>query len=639
MCGIAGIVGSRAVNVSTVVYMTDLLAHRGPDDSDIWKSDDGKTVLGHRRLSIIDTSIGGHQPMERGQHVLTYNGEIYNYLELRERLKGLGAEFSSQSDTEVLLKSYQIWGKECLKELNGMFAFALYDQRNHLLFCARDRFGEKPFLFVSGKNYFAFASEYKSLINLQGISRKYDQTRLLSFLHDPSSGLDDSEETLFSGIHQLLPSHSLSLDITSLNYNIDQYWKVEPTSEFENLTQAEAELRFKEVLTDSVRLRMRSDVPLGSCLSGGLDSSSIVSIAKSMADPETPYVSFTGRFPGSTADEWKWAEEIINLHQLRNHVTVPTATNLLDELDRFVWHNELPVGGTSQYAQWCVFKLAKENNVTVLLDGQGGDEILGGYEQYFNYYLESIASKVTTQAFKDEISRIKQRYPMALLSRKQKIQQRLPTRFRHKIARLSGLGSDFLIGLKPNIIGEAHLNNPVSPVTDDRFHPLAAALWKDSLHTNLPVLLRYGDRNSMAHSREVRLPFCDHRLVELTLSLSPEILMGNIQTKRVLRGSMRDILPETIRKRWKKQGFLPPQDLWFRNGLRDHAQNIIESDSFKTDGIWERSWWRSVLNRYDSGEFHLASTLWRPIIYDAWHRYFLNRSQQRQDLSIFQEAS
>ena len=639
MCGITGIIGSRPVNASTVQHMTDLLAHRGPDDEGIWVSDDGKKIMGHRRLSIIDTTSGGHQPMERDQQVITYNGEIYNYVELRERLKHLGAEFSSQSDTEVLLAAYHYWGEDCLKELNGMFAFALYDGKKNKLFCARDRFGEKPFLFVSGINYFAFASEYKSLLSLQGVTGDYDEIRLLRFLRHPSSGLDDEQETIFSKIHQLLPSHSLTLDLNSFNICVKKYWDVRPIPEFSGQTQEDAETHFKELLTDSIQIRMRSDVPVGSCLSGGLDSGSIVCIAQAIAGPDKPYISFTGRFPGTTADEWQWAEKIVHLHHLTNHITEPTGTCLLNELDNFLWHNELPVGGTSQYAQWCVFRLAHENGVTVLLDGQGGDELLGGYEQYYEHYLAAIKPTVRRCDFKEEISNIKQRYPLALSTPIQNLQQRLPSAVRHRLANLLGMGSDFLLGLKPDIAHEIDQATLTYANPPDEFHPLTAALWKESLHTHLPVLLRYGDRNSMAHSREVRLPFCDHRLAELTLSLSPQTLMGEAQTKRVLRGAMKDILPDTIRNRWNKQGFLPPQAQWFREVLRDEVHDIIESRSFKADGIWELSWWRAVLNRFDRGEDQLASMLWRPFIYDAWKRLFLKKIRNQPTLPIFEKAS
>lgn len=383
---------------------------------------------------------------------------------------------------------------------------------------------------------------------------------------------------------------------------------------------------------------MRSDVPVGSCLSGGLDSGSIVCIAQAVADPDKPYVSFTGRFPGNTADEWQWAEKIVNLHNLTNHVTEPTGTGLLKELDNFLWHNELPVGGTSQYAQWCVFRLAHEYGVTVLLDGQGGDELLGGYEQYYQHYLTAIKPYVRRYGFTEEISKIKQRYPLALSTTRQKLQQNLPAAVRHRLANLFGMGSDFLLGLKPDIVNEIDQATCTSADPPSGFHPLTAVLWKESLQTHLPVLLRYGDRNSMAHSREVRLPFCDHRLAELTLSLSPQTLMGEAQTKRVLRGAMKDILPDTIRNRWNKQGFLPPQAQWFREGLRDHVHEIIESRSFKADGIWELSWWRAVLKRFDKGEDHLAFMLWRPFIYDAWKRLFVKKIRNQPTLPIFEKT-
>ena len=227
MCGITGLAAPRPVNENTVRKMTDLLAHRGPDDHGYWTSRDAKVCFGHRRLSIIDTSAAGRQPMVKGKTVITYNGELYNYIELRARLQADGISFQSSSDTEVVLEAYRQWGPACLSEFNGMFAFAIYDEAQERLFCARDRFGEKPFLYSFNTDFFGFASEYKSLLNLEGISREIDQLSLLRFLNNPSVGLDDSETTLFRSISQLLPAHSLTLDLKSFELETRQYWAPE----------------------------------------------------------------------------------------------------------------------------------------------------------------------------------------------------------------------------------------------------------------------------------------------------------------------------------------------------------------------------------------------------------------------------
>lgn len=631
MCGIAGLVGARPVNRATVAAMTDLLAHRGPDDSGLWASPDGCVILGHRRLAIIDPTPAGHQPMQSGNQVVTFNGEIYNYIELAQRLKAAGLVFQSHSDTEVLLAAYRHWGDDCVREFNGMFAFAIYDADRRTLFCARDRFGEKPFLFRAGSDHFAFASEYKALLRVGTIADRIDEVRLARFLFHPSQGLDDEQDTVFAGVSQLPPAHTLTLDLDGLAWRTHRYWDARPAPA--TLGEADAQRQFRDLLTDSVRLRMRSDVAQGSCLSGGLDSSAIVCIARRLQGDDTPYDTFTGRFPNSSADEWPWAEEVVRTTHARSHITEPTPQRLLGDMEDFAWHNELPTGSASQYAQWCVFRLAKENGVTVLLDGQGADELLGGYEQYFEPYLASLPANRREA----ESEAIRARYPLGLSSPRQRLSRALPRRLAHWMAGATGAGSDAAFGLEWNLAERMYAALP-SPADASGLHPLAAALRKDMLSATLPVLLRYGDRNSMAHAREVRLPFCDHRLGEFVFSLPAEFLMGGAETKRLLRGAMNGILPEKIRTRWNKQGFIPPQADWFRGSLGGAVRTIVEDPSFGESGFWRAPWWRAVLARFERGETHLASVLWRPFMEHAWRTHFVARIAREPILPIFAEA-
>lgn len=629
MCGIAGLIGNRPVAEHSVAEMTHLLSHRGPDDSGLWTSEDGRAALGHRRLSVLDTSGAGHQPMLRGDLVITFNGEIYNYLELAERLKSEGARITSGSDTEVLLAAYEHWGPACLEELNGMFAFAIFDARRNILFCARDRIGEKPFLYSASGDHFAFASEFKSLLALETIDGGYNETRLMRFLYRPSQGLDSEPESLFDGISQLPAAHSLTLDLGNLQYRIERYWDVTPAADLAGIDEKEAQARFKELLTDAIQIRMRSDVAQGSCLSGGLDSTTIVTAARKLLGPGSDYDTFSGIFPGTDADEEVWARIASEASATRSHWTEPTADGFLDELPDFMWHNELPVGSASQYAQWCVFRLAKETGVTVLLDGQGADELLGGYEQYFEVYL---AERGDTG---DERAAIEARYPMALANPDQRLKTALPKRLRHLASRILDTGSDFSFGLKPAAARNLYGALPDAPKGAERFGPLAAALYTDYCHTHLPVLLRYGDRNSMAHSREVRLPFCDHRLAEFALSLRAETLMGGAQTKRLLRGAFGDDLPIQIRDRWNKRGFLPPAALWLQGSLGSYVRDIIHGSDFANSDVWSAGWWQKALRRFDAGETHLADVLWRPLIEHAWRNHFVARAQAMPKLPIF----
>jgi len=625
MCGIAGVVAPELLSSEPLQAMTTIQSHRGPDGEGVWASPDGRVALGHRRLAIIDLSARAAQPMAdgTGRYVITYNGEIYNYLELRNELKALGASFRTASDTEVILEAYKTWGEACLDRFNGMFAFALYDSVAGTLFCARDRFGEKPFLFSVQNDFFAFASEYKALLQLPQVSTAYDEFRLLRGLHNASMGLDSDRQTVFKDIQQLLPSEAMTVDVRTLEIRIWRYWDVKPSEEYARLSEQEAFARFRELLTDSIRLRMRSDVPLGSCLSGGLDSSAIVSVIRKEIHPAGEYHTFTGRFPGTPADEWEYAREVVHDSRVISHVVEPTADRFAKELSDFMWYNELPVGSSSQYAQWCVFRLAKEHGVTVLLDGQGGDEMLGGYEQYFRHYVSSLKEAGEKARLEKELPEIRRRYPLALVPPARALRDRLPFRIRHTIARLTGRGTNLLYGIRPEIA--RRLREASETARDGRFNPLVNALYQDTFGKYLTTLLRYGDRNSMAHSREVRLPFCDHRIAEFVFSLPPWYLMGEVQTKRMLRESMRGILPEKVRTRWNKQGFRPPQDTWFQGPLLTITEDLLNSRSFRESDYWDARWWWRALERLRGGERHLGWAIWQPFIGEAWKRYFVGR--------------
>lgn len=616
MCGIAGIAALAPVTPATVAAMTATMVHRGPDGHGLWSSPDGRVVLGHRRLAIIDTSAAGAQPMASadGTRVLCFNGEIYNYREVAARLTAEGATFSGHSDTEVLLAAYGRWGEDCLAELNGMFAFALWDGARNRLFCARDRFGEKPFLFATPPGAFVFASEYKALLTVAEIGDDVDMSLLARFLVTSADGLDDRRQTVFPAISQLLPGECLTLDLDNPVPVIRRYWTLTPGAP---LTGSETEVfaRFGEVLEDSVRLRLRSDVPVGSCLSGGLDSSAIVCLARKLRG-DGDYHVFTGRFPGSEADEWPYAEQVVAATAATAHVVTPDPARLVAELPHFIWHNELPVGSSSQYAQYCVFRLAAEHGVTVLLDGQGADEILGGYEQYFMPYLA--ARRAAGLDVREEEEAIRARYPAALFSRAMTMKRAMPVWLKRLLADLGGRGSDVALGLAAGLDISA-AEHAAPPDLD----ALRQALHRDSFHTHLPTLLRYGDRNSMAHSREVRLPFCDHRVAELAFTLPPHLLMGETQTKRLIRESLRGILPEAIRCRWNKRGFRPPQEQWLAGPMLPAMRETLESPEFTGRGLWRVKWWRSVLDRFQSGESGLAWVLWRPFVTEAWFRHFL----------------
>lgn len=617
MCGIAGLIGLSPVNPDAVTAMTDLIAHRGPDDAGLWTSDNRQVAFGHRRLAVIDPTPEGHQPMcdRTGDLVITYNGEIYNYLELAEELRAAGSDFQTVTDTEVILEAWRVWGDDCVTRFNGMFAFALFDRTRNTVFCARDRFGEKPFLYAATETFIAFASEYKALFALAELPVEPDQAEIVHFLANPGSSLDAGTRSAFRGIDQLGPGECMMIDCADLSISRRRYWTPEQATKPADIGFEEAVARFRELIVDSVRLRMRSDVPLGSCLSGGLDSGAIYGTVRELLGNDIAYNVFTGRFPGSDVDEGEFADKIAERGNAVRHEIAPDPDTLLAELPDFLWHNELPVDSASQYAQWCVFRLAAENDVTVLLDGQGADEILAGYEQYFSFYL---ASAGVDQA---EEAAIRERYPKALSMRDQGWKTRAPLWLRKCAAQLLGRGSDMMFGVRAKF---SHAFRQPAP------EDLRGALLRDSFGGFLSTLLRYGDRNSMAHSREVRLPFCDHRIIEFALSLPPEYLMGDAQTKRLLRAASEGLLPEPIRTRWNKQGFLPPIVQWLDGGLIDAVDARLGAPGFGEGSPWEAGWWRKAAARYRAGDRALAGSIWKVFIADAWREYFVNRARTQQ---------
>jgi len=627
MCGIAGVIGRPATSEVLVRAMLTAMAHRGPDGAGVWSgalASGRELVLGHRRLSILDLSEAGAQPMAdaSGRFLLTHNGEIYNFVEVRAELQRLGATFRSESDTEVILEAYKHWGQACLSRFNGMFAFALYDSVAGTVFCARDRYGEKPFLFGFWSDGFAFASEYKGLLQHPALSLEIDEGRLLRAAQNAGTGLDADRQTVFNDVHQLLPGEAMEVNVHTLEHRIWTYWHIAPADVGDRADEREVFAEFRDLLIDSVRLRLRSDVPVGSCLSGGLDSSAIVCIVRRLLGDGAPYNTFTGRFPGTASDEWSYAEQVIDATGVISHVVEPTVTRFLDELPRFMWLNELPVGSSSQFAQWCVFDLARRHGVTVLLDGQGADETLGGYEPYFAPYVQSLRDRGEGGRLARELSLIRERYPLALAPQSRLLRDRLPFRLRHWLSNRLNVGTNLLFGLKFEVAQRVAQDNALAP--REGFHALASVLLQESFGRFLTTLLRYGDRNSMAHSREVRLPFCDHRIAEFVFRLPPHLLMGEAQTKRLLRESMRGILPEGIRTRWNKQGFLPPQERWFSSPeFLLHVERTLTDACARGQSPWLPKWWDGALGRVRGGQSSLAWVVWQPFIVEQWRRHFL----------------
>ena len=382
MCGIAGILSNKPRQGKEIESMVHAISHRGPDGSSSWSNPPGTVTFGHCRLSIIDLTPRGSQAMHyMGRYTIVYNGEIYNYLEIRENLQSHGYTFNSNSDTEVILAAYDHFKKKCLDHFDGMFAFALWDEKEKVLFCARDRFGEKPFYYRHDRvnGVFLFASEMKALF-AAGVSNAVNDEALLLYL-----GLGYTEHptkptaTFYNNISQLPPSHYLEYSLND-GVKISKYWQLEP--EAKKISEDDAIDQFSDLLLTSVKRRLRSDVPLGTSLSGGIDSSSIAALIESQYSGSV-LKSFSAVFPGFEKDETNLIHIVSGSLSLDSKFVTPTADEFVRDLDKLIYHHEGPVSSASVYAQYRVFQLAKEHSIKVLLDGQGADEILGATQSIF----------------------------------------------------------------------------------------------------------------------------------------------------------------------------------------------------------------------------------------------------------------
>ncbi|MBI1977198.1 MAG: asparagine synthase (glutamine-hydrolyzing) [Candidatus Omnitrophica bacterium] len=620
--------------------MTDALRHRGPDDEGylLLNPHDGtfetraggdthpdlhlpsinhlpwprrtRLVFAHRRLSILDLSATGHQPMSDPQKTMwiTYNGEVYNYKEIRQELENLGVRFFSGTDTEVVLEAYKMWGKDCLHKLNGMWAFALWDVRQKILFCARDRFGVKPFYYAQAGLDFFFASEIKPLLLLPQVPRKVSEEAIFDYL---VLSLPTREpQTFFKGIQSLEPGHCLTVDLNGdLKY---ERWYFFPEVIGNKPYQKECASEFRERLSEAVRLRLRSDVRVGSCLSGGLDSSSIVSLAANYNSE--PLETFSACFDEERYDERKFIQPVLEKTGAHPHFVFPQGNRFWEEWPELMTAQEEPFGSTSLYAHWCVMREASSRSVHVLLNGQGGDELLAGYPRYqTNRALGQILRgdiRGFPLLFKDP------RTLGFLMFRLSPSFFHLP--FIHQIARATPF-------LRRDFRGKyftRHVKYFRDRISCQR--NLSESLRSDFLTYILPALLRYEDKNSMHFSVEARLPFMDYRLVEWVFGLEEAAKVEEGVTKRILRESMKGILPEKVRLRSDKMGFATPEEKWLAMG-RSAILHFFSKPSKAAVAPWIRvEELKSFLERRHAWN----GLLWRVVNLEMWLRTFFTEIEQ-----------
>lgn len=572
MCGIAGILGfNKTVSKTDVKKMTDILAHRGPDGEGQWSNQTETICLGHRRLSIIDLSNSASQPMAyaNGRYVITFNGEIYNYIELAQELRKNGYDFKTNSDTEVLLAMYHWKGKNMLSLLDGMFAFAIWDNETNKLFCARDRFGEKPFFYHLSKNGFYFASEMKALFAV-GISSDIEKSMITNYLFNDLVDYPGNETTTFySSVQKLEKGTYIEVD---QNQHVEkkQYYQIEIAQNKLNLTDATD--KFYELLAHSVNKRMRSDVKIGSSLSGGLDSSALVYLIKQnllATKSQNSNTTFSARFHEEGFSENEFLDCVLSDLQVENHSIYPNEHLVHEELQSVFYHQEEPFLSASILNQWDVMRLANQKATVVLLDGQGADEMLAGYKWYQKVHLIELYS-TSKKLYREEIeNRAKNGFSPIKIEFIDwlKINFKSGVNSAAKIRAYSFKKWGFN-ALSPNALWYGILNKEFCDISKvdlpfvKSYPNNLNEVLKQDYTLILESLLRYSDRNSMAFSREVRMPFLNHELVNFCFSLDSSFKIHEGWKKFILRKSFENKLPDKITWRKDKMGYAAPEEKW-----------------------------------------------------------------------------
>jgi asparagine synthase (glutamine-hydrolysing) len=552
MCGISGIVcrHNNPVEKTEICTMNEQIAHRGPDGEGYFFGE--YFAFGHRRLAILDLSDSGLQPMSymNENYTITYNGEIYNYLELREILKGEGFEFSTETDTEVILAAYDMWGESCVEYFNGMWAFAIYDKKRSRLFCSRDRFGIKPFYYTQIGKRFVFGSEIKQLL----IFKKEKHVNINILLDYLLYGMEEhTNETFFAGIYKLEQSHNLIYDLKSHTFEIKKYFDISISKKVEKLSENEAIKHLSKCLEESIILRLRSDVRVGTCLSGGLDSSSIAAIAseKYHANADKKFVAIHAKSIEKKTDESMFAHMVAEYCSLDMKIIEPQLEDITNIVDEVVYTQEEPFGGPSVFMQYFVMKKAREEGCIVMLDGQGGDETMFGYESYYPFYFASLLKHLAFHTYLKEIKQIK---PFKL-SKNKIVKNSFMLLIRDKFFFLERYIRRRRVNLKVPY-GRKRLNE-LFVLTDFK-----SFQEREIMSRNLPHLLRYEDKNSMRHSVETRLPFVDYRFVINAISVDEKFKFKNGYLKYLLRKIVKKKLPSKIVWRTNKFGFEAPADMW-----------------------------------------------------------------------------
>lgn len=639
MCGIIGIVSNNADSKRSIIYLNKLIKHRGPDDEGFvlinskskrqssFSGDDSidfikqklphiskanftdfDVVFGHRRLSIIDLSEKGHCPMsdESGKIWITYNGEIYNYIELREELKSFGFTFNTGSDTEVIIKAYQKWGEDCFNHFNGMWAFAVWDSVSGKLILSRDRFGIKPLYYVHKNNFFAFSSEIKPLMHLIPQDNIINDKQMPFFIL--YGNRFNQEETYIKDIYLLRASHYLVFQSGILETK--RYYNI-PVFKDNKKTEDDLKKELKELFVDSVKLRFRSDVKVGTCLSGGLDSSGIVAVSNKIFGEGLN--TFSAVWSYKECDESKYIDIVNERYGCIPNKIEPSADEFGTTFERLCYYQEMPTEGPGLYPQWYVMQKAK-GKVKVLLDGQGGDEVFGGYFNYGNY----LRSLIRDKKIKDII--INRKLFLSLFKNNSTLDfsNWLFPDFYNKFFRVN-FSKKFKV-LDSNILSKLKRKELYHDITPPK-------LFKNYLNnlsyhyiTNLtiPALLHYEDRSSMAHSIESRVPFLDYRLVEFGVNLPSDFLAQGGLTRPLYRKAFKDFLPSQITARRDKLGFPVPFDKWTRTNIKEYVLDLFTNPNAKIYNYINKKYLDENMAKHFKEDINYGWYIWRLLSFEKF---------------------
>lgn len=629
MCGIVGFIATKRpdFNLPSVIRdMTDSLSHRGPDDSGYTGLSYADTAgrdniaFGHRRLKIIDLTESGHQPMFNRSKTLCiiYNGEIYNYLELKDELVKKGVTFISTSDTEVVLAAYEAWGTGCFKRFNGMWAMAIFDKARRKVVVSRDRFGKKPLYYYKTPTEFVFASEIKALLKNPVIEKRPNYERVFRYIAYHYRFGDIDESTFFDNIYQVPKSNFLEID-ESLKIKATRYWELDPTLSRDGLSDGDAIEKFKEIFFDAVKLRLRSDVPVGCMLSGGMDSTSVTCVANSIL--KAPIITFSGITGEEKGiyDESEFIEQVIKKTKADSHYIRQEAADIFETVAEMLRYHDEPICTVTWSSLFLIAKKMAKERVPVVLNGHGGDELLAGYWDHYHYNFYDLFENGDIEGLFYEIKKWKENHGRDIGEISRTIRY-ISSMKKARVLEMSRFPEySYLLNEDANQKYKRNIELPSLFAGE-----LSRRLDIELMYDGVPTILRPEDRNTMSQSLESRSPFLDYRLVEFCFSLPNRFKIRDGTGKWLLREAMKGILPEPVRVRKDKAGFIAPADRWFRTVNKDQLNALLNSESFKKRDLFDMNAARSLFEEHLSEKKNHQMVLWQIINLELWFRRFFD---------------